>query len=127
MSIKLDFRTTDLKEAEKDYSRLQISSKQRQVIDQLADLLCQYTSMPKLPMKGFLWKAMKKWQEIHEQPCTVVLSLPYSDRLEKVQEMLTILEEQFLRKVLKSSSDNDKLSKAIKTAFEYYKEISQDM
>ena len=127
MAVSLIFKKQELMEAENDYSRLKVAPKQRIIIDQLADLLSKYTGMSKLPMKGFLWKAMKTWQQEYGQRCDTVLSLPFLERLEKVKQMLAILESQYLQRVLRHPNDHEKLSKAIQAAFDYYKEIGKDL
>ncbi len=124
MAVALQFIEKELIKAENDYSRVQASPEQKIVIDQLAELLSRYTGMPKLPMKGFLWKAMKDWQLRHNTACHAVLELPYAERLEKVKEMLTILEENYLSKVLKRSVDQYRLKRAIDAAFSYYHSIA---
>ncbi len=124
MAIILQFIEKELAKAENTYSRVQASPEQKIVIDQLAELLSKHTGMPKLPMKGFLWKAMRDWQLKHNTACHAVLELPYAERLKKVAEMLTILEENYLSKVLKNSIDQYRLKRAIDAAFTHYQSIA---
>ncbi len=124
MAVTLQFIEKELAKAETDYSKVQASPEQKTVIDQLAELLSRYTGMPKLPMKGFLWKAMKDWQLKNSMTCHAVLEMPYAGRLRSVREMLTILEEKYLRKVLRHSTDQYRLKKAIDSAFIYYQSIA---
>ena len=123
MATILSFQKAALQKIADEYSRIQATPEQRAIIDQLADLLCQYTGMSKLPMKGFIWKAMKTWQQTYHQPCSSVLVLPFNERAKKVKEMLQILEEQYLSRILRDPIDRTRLSQAIKAAYEYYKQI----
>ncbi|MHA2294548.1 MAG: hypothetical protein ACXAEU_20675 [Candidatus Hodarchaeales archaeon] len=107
-------------EAEEEYNRLQIDPAQKQIVESMAGLLCQYVPLRKLAMKGFAWRAIIKWQQDNHRALRDLMTIDAEKRIIAAKQIFVIL-ENFLKAVLHNKEKESVVEEAMVKAFDFYK------
>jgi len=105
--------------AEEEYSQIQIDPEGRQIVELVANLLCEYIAMRKMAMKGFCWRSIVKWQKEHSRPISDLATMNPSQRISIMKSLLVDLEAT-LNDVLRNKEMKSVITDGITKALEFY-------
>ncbi|MFW9993265.1 MAG: hypothetical protein ACFFD4_14575 [Candidatus Odinarchaeota archaeon] len=108
-------------EAEEEYSRLQLEPVQKQIVDMVSGLLCQYVPLSKLAMKGFAWRSIIKWQQNNRRPLSDVEKMNAEQKTAAAKEIFDNL-EVYLIAVLHNKENETVIRDGIHKALKFYKD-----
>jgi hypothetical protein len=100
--------------------KIELDNIQNKIIDGFADILSQEIDLPKSIIKGFYWKSIREWQEIHEKTLAETEQGEGSSFEERKEQAIQI-SDIFKNKVESSTRvDHGALKKGITKAIESY-------
>jgi len=118
MATILEFRKEAISQAEKDFSKLQLTPEQKQVIAGAAQLYAQFIPMSQLAIKGFIAMTMRDFQVQEKLDTATINQFPREKREMYMKKMSKILQDK-LEKVLFRPEQKSALQEAVKKAYEY--------
>ncbi len=105
----------------KPLERIDVDKIQRQIIGEFAEIIAQETELSRMVIKGFLWKALRKWQKIHgmTHSDTEKDEISPAERIQQTKEIFDI----FRPTVISSTKVEEKfLASGIKKALQHYEQ-----
>ena len=126
MATRIEFQSDAVKQAERDYAKLQLHPVQRRNVEQMCGIISEYIGLSPLATKGFFWKSLKDWQVKTKQPAEIIVKVSPEERAKIVKEVYTIMEEKYLAKILKRFEDRQRLRNAMNAAYKYFYEHFYD-
>ncbi|RMG33879.1 MAG: hypothetical protein D6732_11155, partial [Methanobacteriota archaeon] len=84
------FRAEEVEKEAKDFSKLEIHPKHRQMIEQVAQVMEKYIDISHLALMGFAWKSIKDWQIEHKMTALEVSLRSKPERDKATWEMFQI-------------------------------------
>ncbi|MFX1515854.1 MAG: hypothetical protein ACFFC6_06065 [Promethearchaeota archaeon] len=113
-------------EDQDQYRKIVTDSVQRKIIDDFATIISENISLQQRIIKGFLWRALRKWQEAHEmtiQDTEEGLGSTPEERIKQASEILDLC----YKEMENSATDElEGLKTGIKKALQHYvKEYSE--
>ncbi len=106
----------------KSLEKIDVDKVQRQIIGDFADIISKETNLSKMVIKGFLWKSLRKWQEIHGMTHSDTEKDTTISPEERIQQTTEIF-ELFKPQVISSAEVDEKdLEFAIKKSLRHYEQ-----
>ena len=118
MTSILEFRKESISQAEKDFSKLQLTPELKQAVAGSAQIYAQFIPMSQLAIKGFIAMTMRDFQVQEKLDTATIYKFPKEKRERYVQIMENMLQDK-LEKVLRNPDQKMALREAIKKAHEY--------
>ncbi|MFW9993344.1 MAG: hypothetical protein ACFFD4_14975 [Candidatus Odinarchaeota archaeon] len=119
----LEYDPQVLKKTEEDFNarKMHIDPTQFKIVKDFAGILHGYVDMNEMPLRGFIYLALRKWQIIESKPVSTVVTMEPEERMVVVSKMIEILRMQ-LHNVLQNDNQTEMLDEGLDAAFAYYKE-----
>ncbi len=114
----IEFRKEALLEAERDFSKLQLSPESKKVIAGSAQLWAKFLPIGELAMKGFIAMAMRDFQVREKIDAGTINEFPKEKREHYIKMMMNILQEK-LERVLLRAEQKPALQAAVKKVYEF--------
>ncbi|NHI91826.1 MAG: hypothetical protein EAX96_04945 [Candidatus Lokiarchaeota archaeon] len=102
MVSSIEFNKKLISDAEKDYSKLNLSKDQRALIDNAAKVYLNYLNVSEMAMKGFISRAMRDWQLRTKKDLADFMSWPKNEMIQITRDIGKILKEIMTKVVIKS-------------------------
>lgn len=115
----IKFQTKEVNEVAKEYKTVKLPKEYRDLMDSVSKVIAPYISMDDGAVRGFISRAIVKWQERHNKEIAEVLSMSIMERQKMMKEGMEILKE-ILGGVLRNSSDQENLNLAIDKGYKAY-------
>ncbi len=119
----IDFNIEDAESAEKDFtqnfSRLHLTDFQMTIVDNITEFLDDKLVLSVFALKGFIYRAVKVWQQTMEKPGNSIESFTPKERIEAVRSMFKTL-ETLLKPALKNSTDDEELTRIMTDGLKFY-------
>ena len=112
---------------EKDHYRKIVADKvQRKIIDDFATIISENISLKQRVVKGFLWRALRKWQEAHEMTILDTEQEAGSTPEERIKQASEILDICYKEMENSATDELEGLKTGINKALKHYrKEYSE--
>ncbi len=114
------FKKQLLQKEEEEFSKLTLAPEQRQIVTALGNVLVKFIDIPLAPTLGFIWRSIKDWQVENKRSISELSTSSVDDRVNSVHKMTENL-KGYLKKVLKSPSDEQKIDEGVDKMFAFYK------
>jgi len=115
------FKTELLEQEVKNYSRLELSSEQRPMMDGIAKIIGQFLEINHLALKGFIWRSLKDLQVEHNVTTKDIGAMEPQERGKFALEAFDNL-KGYLKKVLRDEANYSVIDNSIDQGIEFYKE-----
>jgi len=79
-----------LKNTENEYINIKFSIEESELIQELSNVLCEIIKIPKLAMRGIIYKAISGWQTKNNKVITDIEKMPMGKRLNTFKEIFNI-------------------------------------
>lgn len=106
-----------------EFERIFTDETQKEIADDLASLISERTSMKKMVIKGFLWRAMREWQKEHKMTIMETetgLGSTSEERIKQSTEILSKCKAQMRHLVEDDPNALKMLDKSFDDALKYY-------
>ncbi len=114
------FKQQLLQKEEEEFKKLTLAPEQRQIVTALGNVLIKFIDIPLAPTLGFIWRSIKDWQVKNKRSISELSNSSVNDRINSVHEMAENL-KGYLKRVLRSASDEQKIEEGVDKMFEFYK------
>ena len=118
-SFSLDVGQTEKMAAE--YRTLQIAPAQREICEAVANTILQYIKMNDLALRGFIWKAVKKWQQDAQMTARELFTASKEEKVAAGTQVFEHLKNTLIR-LLRNKEESGRLDEAIQAAYKLYTE-----
>lgn len=119
METKIGFNSDAVKQAAEEYEKVELPKEYRELMNSLSFVMSPYIGMSDGAIRGFISRAIIKWQIKNNIKIKSVLDMSLSQRQKMMKEGMGILYE-ILLPVLKTPEDQLKLKKAIDAGYDAY-------
>ncbi|KKM60642.1 hypothetical protein LCGC14_1539800 [marine sediment metagenome] len=121
LSYTINFDKEALKNAEKDFKHVKLTTEQLKILQELTKFICEIIKLPEIAIRATIWKALKEWQIKHNKAIEEIPELPVELRLNTIKEIFTI-GKNLLKKMVKDSKDKCDIiiDIAFEKSFKYY-------
>jgi len=113
------FDEEQIQKAKEDFQRVKYDTAQQQFVEDSAQILSEALNINLLAVKGFILRAVKKWQNDYQTSVSELATRPPSDRLAAINDIIKKFKESLIR-ILKDPKEEDQLNNAIKIAMTTY-------
>ena len=107
-NITLRFDQAKVKKVEEDYKTLKVSAEQRQLIDQIAQLMQNFLPLSVMAIKGNTWYTVKQWQEENHMTIGEIARMDPPERF-KTAKKLFILGKERMKHMLANPEEQKHL------------------
>ena len=110
-----------LKNTGNDNGKVDYTSEQSKLIDEISAVLCMIIQIPEATMKGIVWNALREWQIKNNKTIAEITELSVAKRLNAVKEIF-YHGNKFLKKMIKQPKSKNEiiLDIAFEKAFKHY-------
>ncbi len=116
----LMFQEKKVKEIEDEYSKLVVSPQQKKQIYAISKLLVQKIPISEIALRGFIWKAIVKFQKEDKSFMADGEHYTPEERIRKTYRIANHVQDNLI-KILKRKTDEHIIKEAMEEAMEYYK------
>jgi len=105
---------------EDQYRKIIADRVQRKIIDDFATIISENISIKQRIIKGFLWRALRKWQEAHEMTILDTEQGVGSTPEERIKQATEILDICFEEMKGLATDEKEELRAGINKALQHY-------
>ncbi|UCG00691.1 MAG: hypothetical protein JSW11_13860 [Candidatus Heimdallarchaeota archaeon] len=105
---------------EDQYRKIITDEVQKKIIDEFATIISEKITLKKMVIKGFLWQALRKWQETHEMTILETEKGGGSSPEERIKQASEILDICFNEMRYSVKSEVEALKTGIDEAIQHY-------
>ena len=113
------FFNTEINKVKEEFTRLKLAPEHRKIVDDVAQIVLEHLEIDPLALKGFVWRAMKKWQMENKMTMAELAKQPKEIRINAVRK-ITEMTRDSIKKVLKNRSDEELINNVFEKVFEAY-------
>ena len=115
------FDAVKVKEAEADYGKLKLTQQQKENVTVMAKLLAGSIPISELALRGFIWKAISKFQKENQTYLEQGSDYTIEDKIKKTYAIAMEVRNNLV-KILKRSTDVSEIDRALQEVMKFYKE-----
>ena len=115
------FDAVKVKEAEADYGKLKLTQQQKENVTVMAKLLAGRIPISELALRGFIWKAISKFQKQTQTYLEQGSDFSVEDKVEYTYTIAMEVRNNLV-KILKRSTDVSEVDQALHEVMEFYKD-----
>ncbi|MFX0037889.1 MAG: hypothetical protein ACFFCY_04220 [Promethearchaeota archaeon] len=110
-----------LKNTGSGYGKVECTSEQSSLIDEISAVLCMIIQIPETSMKGIVWNALRDWQIKSNNTIADIMTFSIAKRLNAVKEIF-YHGNKILKRMLKHPKSKNEiiLDVAFEKAFKHY-------
>ena len=90
LSYTINFDLEALKNTENEYINIKFSIEESELIQELSNVLCEIIKIPKLAMRGIIYKAISDWQTKNNKVINDIEKMLIGKRLNTFKEIFNI-------------------------------------
>jgi hypothetical protein len=108
-------------EDQDQYRKIIADGMQRKIIDDFATIISENISIEQRVIKGFLWRALRKWQEAHKMTILETEKGIGSTSEERIKQASDILDFCYKEMEYSATDELEGLKTGISKALQHYK------
>ena len=120
ITLKLDAKKVS--QAEEEYKKLKITPEQRQLIDQIAQMMQQFVPIPVMAIKGNTWLSIKQWQTNNKMMIESITKMNPEQRLKSAKELFDLGKERMVNMLANPEEQKNLLDEAYEKAWNVYQQ-----
>ncbi len=123
--ITLKFDLKKVQEAEDEYKKLTITPEQRQLIEQIAQMMQNLLPLSVMAIKGNTWYSIKEWQVNNKMKITEIAQINPHDRLKKAKELFLLGKERTCSMLANPEEQKHLIEEAYQKAWNIYEQYTK--
>ncbi len=113
------FDKASIEKEKQEFQKLFLAPEHRSIVDDMAKIVLRRIEIDPLALKGFVWRAMKKWQIENNLTMRELATKSKSDRVVAVKK-ITEMTRDSIKRVLKNKSDESLVDQVFEEVFQAY-------
>ncbi len=113
------FNKASIEKEKQAFQKLTLAPEHRVIVDDVAKIVLQHIEIDPLALRGFVWRAMKRWQVENNLTMKELATRPKPERIAAVKK-ITEMTRDSIKRVLKNESDEDLIDRVFEDVFQAY-------
>jgi len=122
INITLRFDQAKVTQVENDYKKLTISQDQRQLIDQIAQMMQNFLPLSLMAIRGNTWYTIKEWQQKHKMSISEIAQMEPRKRFELAKDLFVLGKERMIHMLADPEEQKGILDEVYEKAWKTYEQ-----